>query len=289
VGDGCERRTVRTKRLPRNYTPLTSVACRYVAELVSIRELYIDPLIHPHRSPPPSNPNSPSIPSCFQNNQLAESSGGESDLHLPIAARFLNERGTVSASGSSESTPKTDQGSWTHGEGNTSTQQLPEIIGETNTPRLDTHPSFFNNIQNATNPRLRSQNSIPATSRSSAPTPAAGVSRSEPEHPPPPPSSDSRRPSQSEPQPNFRHYLKSLAGPPPKKLHRPRSNVPLTSLLPTPLPEALRTVLEVIGSDMLKGHEALSVRLKERYQDQYPLVRSLTDVWADQVMSPILK
>jgi hypothetical protein len=247
-----------------------------------MKELYIEPLVYPHRSLPPSQPNSPKIPSHVTDHP--NESSGESELpsassasasmsidHLPIAARFLTtDRPAFDSRDSNESTPKTDQESWVHGEGSTSTQQLPEIIGESNTPRLDSNTSSLNSA----NPRFRSHHSLPAQPRPGT----AGRSDSE---------NDSRsRPSASEPH-HIRHYLKGRAAPQPKKLHRPRVNMPAASLLPGPLPEALRIVLEVIGNDMLKGHDALSIRLKDRYQEQYPLVRSLTDVWADQVRSRV--
>lgn len=49
------------------------------------------------------------------------------------------------------------------------------------------------------------------------------------------------------------------------------------------LPESLRIVLGVIGDSLLRGHQDLSVKLKEKYLEQFPLVRDLTSVWAEQV------
>lgn len=49
-----------------------------------------------------------------------------------------------------------------------------------------------------------------------------------------------------------------------------------------PLPDALRRVLEAT-LDMLKGHEALSAKLKEQWTKSFPLVRGLGATWSDQV------
>ena len=49
------------------------------------------------------------------------------------------------------------------------------------------------------------------------------------------------------------------------------------------LPEDLREVLEVLRDGILGGHLALSRALKKRYEEQYPLVRSLADVFTQHV------
>lgn len=48
------------------------------------------------------------------------------------------------------------------------------------------------------------------------------------------------------------------------------------------LPESLQIVFNVINAGMSRGHEDLSVKLKEKYLEQFPLVRDLTSVWAEQ-------
>lgn len=49
------------------------------------------------------------------------------------------------------------------------------------------------------------------------------------------------------------------------------------------LPEDLRIVLEVTRDSILKGHIALSDALRKRYDDQYPLVRGLADIFIEHV------
>jgi hypothetical protein len=49
------------------------------------------------------------------------------------------------------------------------------------------------------------------------------------------------------------------------------------------LPEELDTVLKVLAGGILNGHVKLAAALKKRYDDQYPLVRSLADVFTAHV------
>ena len=53
--------------------------------------------------------------------------------------------------------------------------------------------------------------------------------------------------------------------------------------LPCRLPKDLRICLEVIENDLLEGHVRLSKALKNRYEAQLPLVRSLEDVFVSNV------
>jgi len=55
------------------------------------------------------------------------------------------------------------------------------------------------------------------------------------------------------------------------------------TIAPHQLPEDLRVCLEVIDSGVFDGHKRLSEALKKRYDDQYPLVRSLADVFVSNV------
>lgn len=54
-------------------------------------------------------------------------------------------------------------------------------------------------------------------------------------------------------------------------------------LPPHLLPEDLRICLEVLEGPTLKGHITLCESLRKRYDDQYPLVRSLADVFVANV------
>jgi hypothetical protein len=52
---------------------------------------------------------------------------------------------------------------------------------------------------------------------------------------------------------------------------------------PHQLPEDLRICLEAIESGIMEGHMKLSEGLRKRYDEQYPLVRSLADVFVTHV------
>jgi hypothetical protein len=55
------------------------------------------------------------------------------------------------------------------------------------------------------------------------------------------------------------------------------------TIAPHQLPEDLRICLEVVDTGVFDGHKRLSEALKKRYDDQYPLVRSLADVFVSNV------
>lgn len=56
-----------------------------------------------------------------------------------------------------------------------------------------------------------------------------------------------------------------------------------TTVPPHLLPEVLRICLEVIKSSVLDSHSKLSDGLRKRYDEQYPLVHSLEDVFVSNV------
>jgi hypothetical protein len=67
---------------------------------------------------------------------------------------------------------------------------------------------------------------------------------------------------------------------------RERGSSSSSSLAPTKevaIPEDLEKVLAVLGGNILEGHLKLVAALKKRYENQYPLVRSLADVFTAHV------
>jgi hypothetical protein len=64
-------------------------------------------------------------------------------------------------------------------------------------------------------------------------------------------------------------------------LLHPYTTSPVTS--PHQLPDDLWRCLEVIEDSILAGHLKLSEGLRKRYDEQYPLVRSLADVFVANV------
>jgi hypothetical protein len=75
-----------------------------------------------------------------------------------------------------------------------------------------------------------------------------------------------------------------------KKLKRNTVQDPVVkgALPPHLLPEDLRKCLEVIETGILIGHVRLSEALRKRYEEQYPLVRSLADVFVTNVSPRVL-
>lgn len=71
-----------------------------------------------------------------------------------------------------------------------------------------------------------------------------------------------------------------------KKSQTARDSVFGGGIAPHQLPEDLRICLEVVDSGVLDGHKKLSDALRKRYEEQYPLVRSLADVFVSNV-SPV--
>lgn len=54
------------------------------------------------------------------------------------------------------------------------------------------------------------------------------------------------------------------------------------------LPEDLALVLKAINGGILEGHLKLTAALRRRYDDQYPLVRSLADIFIAHVSSYLI-
>ena len=158
------------------------------------------------------------------------------------------------------------------------------------------------------NPRLarmmpqlssRSHHSLPPQPRSTAPTGAASTtslgrkSAGEDKEP-------SHRPATTDPTSHDRRgglHARFAPSPPPgrvlKKTRRGSEDKPKAvfpgGVPPHVLPEDFRKCLEVIESGILIGHLRLSDALRKRYDEQYPLVRSLADVFVGNVSSQPLE
>ena len=68
----------------------------------------------------------------------------------------------------------------------------------------------------------------------------------------------------------------------------PGASTGSSSLAPHLLPEDLRKCLEVLEGVILNGHVTLCDGLRKRYEEQYPLVRSLADVFVSNVSLHVL-
>lgn len=105
------------------------------------------------------------------------------------------------------------------------------------------------------------------------------------------------RPSTTEPTRHDRHAHFAPSPPPQRVLKKTRrgseDNPKLVvfpgGVPPHVLPEDLRKCLEVIENGILIGHLKLSEALRKRYDEQYPLVRSLADVFVGNVSALSLR
>lgn len=227
---------------------------RYVAELEKTKDLYIDALLHPLRFSPPSSPSTngaPNLPgessvhgrsrASFSTSNVAGSSA-----ELPIAARFMSstnafQQGQQASSDAAASLSK-DQ-SYAAAQAAAQAEAHREFGGKS---------PYSAGMGGGSNPSKRASttNTRPAKTRD---TSGSGTT-------------------------------------PLKKWSTKRSGtgssesrvVPMRPDpfdLQVPLPVSLRAVLEAISEGLTEGHALLSEALKARYEEQWPLVRSLADVF----------
>ncbi|EPQ58225.1 DH domain-containing protein [Gloeophyllum trabeum ATCC 11539] len=271
---------------------------RYVNELVKLKETFIEPLLHPFSTSPVTSPTPLEL-----DDYPRFDSPQESLDHLPIAARFLSPIGFRSETPTAVPptiTPSNSRDGKDH----------PNIDGES----LDTdeedevddrmgksfHSPSSRKPSNSTNPasKLNHPRSPYGTTRtaSGGRGPAAVVpfpSRSHQSLPAPPRTNPNAASTQSLGRQSFvgqsekekeqerknatgsKGVLRKLK----KSSTSPDSIVIEGAVPPHQLPEDLRRCLEVIESSIIEGHQKLSEGLRKRYDEQYPLVRSLADVF----------
>lgn len=208
---------------------------------------------------------------------------------LPIAARFARTLGGSQDSGlvlpsNSSKAPQS------HRQASLSSQHSMQHIGLGIDPA--TIPSIEDDADRAPQPsedpnlqrRVQHKSSMtqqrPPTSQSRYHQPSSTSLKGT--SPPAPPSRDN---GFAKAQNTFRHHLKSLGPPSHNKLHRSDKAVPQSERAAPRLPEPLKILLTVIMEHLLGRHEQLSALLQERWVAQYPLVRSLSDIWVEQVSS----
>ncbi|CDO72839.1 hypothetical protein BN946_scf185002.g24 [Trametes cinnabarina] len=269
---------------------------RYVNELLKMKETFIEPLLHPYVSSPVSSP----TPLLDFDDFPRSDTPRESLEHLPIAARFL-----ASPTGERSESPVPQQ------------QQGPRKDDNTNHPNIDGESvdsaeedeaddrmgaSFQASRQKTVAMSLVAKHNHPrspygTTAARSGPS-RYGVSvpfpsRSHQSLPPPPRANTMTASTQSLGRQSFiadsqRDHAPSMrtTGTGTTRVLRkfrksnPKTDVLIPGAVPPPqLPEDLRKCLEVIEEGILDGHIRLSEGLRKRYEEQYPLVRSLADVF----------
>lgn len=273
---------------------------RYVQELVKMKDTFIDPLLHPFSTSTTTSPLS-STPNLDYDYYRSESPLESGDHLPPIAARFMSPTPTLGppppGSGASsmrnKDTPNIDGESLETDEEDEGDDQLGRSYnsrrpGSANPPSKSDHPrSPYRGTATRTPTRTLGGISVPFPS-----------SRSHQSLPPPPRNQMSssthslgrqstlvererereRKHSQGQDTPQKSGVLRKF-----KKSQPSPVTIFGSSLAPHQLPEDLRICLEVVDSGVLDGHKRLSEALKKRYDDQFPLVRSLADVFVSNV------
>ncbi|KAF8078028.1 hypothetical protein FPV67DRAFT_1557449 [Lyophyllum atratum] len=256
---------------------------RYVQELVKMKDTFIDPLLHPFSTSAVSSSPLSSTPNLEYDYYRVDSPLESGDHLPPIAARFMSP---------SPSGPPPSAGT-----ASIRIKETPNIDGEsleTDEDEVDDHlgrgyhKRATSPVSKADHPRSPYRGTATRTSGRTA-VAVPFPSRSHMSLPPPPRNQMSssthslgrqsniterdRKHSQGEaPQKTgmLRKFKKSQTSP---------STMFGSYLAPHQLPDDLRICLEVVDSGVLDGHKRLSEALKKRYDDQYPLVRSLADVF----------
>lgn len=264
----------------------------YVNELIKLKETFIEPLLHPYSTSPVASP----VQMEYDDFTTRLETPRESLEHLPIAARFLSPTGSRS-DGPSGQVPRKDEAN----------KDTPNIDGESlNSEEEEEAEDRMGNGYSAAKLSQAAKHNHPRSPYGSSALravtgrpPVPFPSRSHQSLPPPPRANPHTASSQSLGRQSFtenngqygpskaistatastrvlRKFKKS--NPPPPSAVTVPGAVP-----PTQLPEDLRKCLEVIESGVLEGHIRLSDGLRKRYEEQYPLVRSLADVFVSNV------
>ncbi|KIY50923.1 Dbl homology domain-containing protein [Fistulina hepatica ATCC 64428] len=269
---------------------------RYVNELAKMKDTFIDPLLHPFSSSSMTPSIHASTPNLDYEFYRSDSPAALSNDQLPpIAARFMTP--TPTPQPAPKDSPIIDEGSLETDEDDEAEDQVARggfpsprrplgssgQVAKLNHPRSPYRASATKKNGGTTVPfPTRSHNSLPppprpgamAASTQSLGKPVAydrerNVSQAQ----------SSRKVSVETPPKSgvLRKFRKGTPGTPDRE--SVKETVLGDSISPQLLPEDLRICLEVIDSGVFDGHKQLSEALYKRYADQYPLVRSLADVF----------
>jgi len=274
------------------------LSCRYVAELLKMKETFVVPLLHPYATSPIASPTMPEYDDMSRLDTPVESFE-----HLPIASRFL------SPFGFRPDTPTAlDQAS--RREDKDAPNMDSESINSDFEDENDRLGKGFHESRRGGQGNLAAKHNHPhspyGTSRAGKNTSVPFPSRSHQSLPPPPRPNPNVASTQSLGRQSFvgaspsekdrdRDRKSTSTNPSAKGMLR-KSKKSLTKadlfanggVAPHQIPDDLRQCLEVIEDSILAGHLKLSEGLRKRYDEQYPLVRSLADVFVANVRLFIL-
>ncbi len=255
---------------------------RYVQELAKMKETFIDPLLHPFSTASITTASSPTVDFDYYR---ADSPIESAEDLPPIAARFMSPTPSLGHPSASSSVRKTE------------TPNIDDSEDEEDDPRRgysSKRSAASHEASKHNHPRspYRSGATRTSTRTTTVPFPSRSHhSLSTPTRNPATASTQSlgkqstlveqreRERKQSETTATKSSVLKKF-----RKSQAPAAGILGDSAIPPhQLPEDLRICLEVIDSGVFDGHRRLSDALKKRYDDQYPLVRSLADVFVSNV------
>jgi hypothetical protein len=297
-------------RLALNYWRYSflTINLSYVGELIKMKDTFIEPLLHPYTSISMSP-----TPMDYDDYSRLDSPLDSVD-QLPIASRFMSPTGfrpetptsppgtassmkrddkdkqsqTPNIDGESLDTDEEDEGGDQIGRGYPSSRR-----DNTSQASKHNHPhspyrsgvvktTLGNKVSAAVPFPTRSHQSLPPPARADTSTHSLGRQ----------PSFTDRERERARNNSTGKSSLTDRKATPIQgtrvlrkfKKSQTKSDVLLNgAVAPHQLPEDLRVCLEVIESGVLDGHVKLSEGLRKRYEDQYPLVRSLADVFVSNV------
>lgn len=272
-------------------------SCRYVAELIKMKETFVVPLLHPYATSPIASPTLLDYDDMSRLDTPAESLE-----HLPIASRFLSPTGfrsdTPTAVDNASRREDKDALNMDSESLNSDFEDDNDRMGKgfqesrrggqgnLNLASKHNHPrSPYSTSRTGKNPYVpfpsRSHQSLPPPPRPNANTGSTqslgrqsfvGSSPTEKER-----ERDRDRKSTST-NPSARMMLRKS-----RKSLTKADAIANGGVAPHQIPDDLRQCLEVIEDSILSGHVKLSEGLRKRYDEQYPLVRSLADVFVANV------
>jgi hypothetical protein len=296
MGD-CRKRRKVSRSVLLFFPKYVKPSCRYVAELIKMKETFIAPLLHPYATSPIASPTMLDYDDMSRLDTPAESLE-----HLPIASRFLSPTGFRS------DTPTAVD----HASRREDKDALNMDSESLNSDFEDDNDRLGKGFQESRRggQGMASKHNHPrspyGTSRIGKSPSVPFPSRSHQSLPPPPrPNANASTQSLgrqsfvgSSPTEKERERdrdrdrdRKSTSTNPSARMMLRKSRKSLTKadiignggVAPHQLPDDLRQCLEVIEDSILSGHVKLSEGLRKRYDEQYPLVRSLADVFVANV------
>ena len=239
-----------------------------------MKDTFIAPLLHPYATSPVASP------TMFEYDDMSRlDTPVESLEHLPIASRFLSPLGFRS------DTPTAVDYASRREDKDTPNMDSESLNSEDENDKMG--KGFSEHRRGGQgNSTLASKHNHPhspyGTSRTGKNTSVPFPSRSHQSLPPPP----RPNPNASSTQSLGRQSFVGTSSPE-KEQDRDHKSTTISqvngSFAPQQLPDDLRRCLEVIENSILAGHLKLSQDLRKRYDEQYPLVRSLADVYLANV------